>query len=72
MISALCFVKVAPGKVNQVGEALAAIPGVRTVYSVTGSVDLVTVIEVPGHEGVADVVGSFTAAADGKIGRAHV
>ena len=56
MISALCFIQVQPGKVNAAGRRIAQIPGVRQVYSVTGKIDLVAVIEVVDHDRVADVV----------------
>ena len=56
MISALCVVQVAPGKVNEVGQAMAEIKGVRSVYSVTGKIDMVALIEVVDHDRVADVV----------------
>ena len=67
-MSALCFIKVAPGKVNEAAAALTAIPGVRTVYSVTGAVDIVAIIEVIDHEKVADVVNLFVTRVPGVIG----
>lgn len=56
MITALCFVQVLPEHVNDAGAAIARIPGVRAAYSVTGSIDLVALIEVASHEDVARVV----------------
>lgn len=56
VISALSFVHVEPGRLNQVGEAISRIDGVRAVYSVTGAIDFVVVIEVVDHDGVARVV----------------
>lgn len=56
MISALCFIQVATGQVNAVGAAVADIAGVRQVYSVTGTIDLVALIEVTNHDAVADIV----------------
>lgn len=56
MITALCFIKVAPDSVNAAGEAIARIPGVRSAYSVTGQIDLVALIEVTSHDDVAHVV----------------
>ena len=56
MITALCFVQVAPEYVNDAGIAISRISGVRAVYSVTGTIDIVAIIEVPDHEKVADVV----------------
>ena len=41
MLTALCFLQVKSGHINEVGEALTRVPGVSTVYSVTGKIDLV-------------------------------
>ena len=65
MISALCFIQVQPGKVNSAGRAIAQITGVRQVYSVTGKIDLVAVIEVVDHDRVADVVSDGISGVDG-------
>lgn len=65
MISALCFIQVQPGKVNAAGRAIAQISGVRQVYSVTGKIDLVAVIEVVDHDRVADVVSDGISGIDG-------
>ena len=65
MISALCFIQVQPGKVNSAGRAIAQITGVRQVYSVTGKIDLVAVIEVVDHDRVADVVSDGISGIDG-------
>lgn len=65
MISALCFIQVQPGKVNSAGRTIAQITGVRQVYSVTGKIDLVAVIEVVDHDRVADVVSDGISAVDG-------
>jgi DNA-binding Lrp family transcriptional regulator len=56
MITALCFIHVEPGSINEAGQAIADIPGVRAAYSVTGDIDLIALIEVQDHEGVARVV----------------
>lgn len=56
MITALCFIHVDPGSINEAGQAIADIPGVRAAYSVTGDIDLIALIEVSDHEGVATVV----------------
>ena len=65
MISALCFIQVQPGKVNSAGRTIAQITGVRQVYSVTGKIDLVAVIEVVDHDRVADVVSDGISGVDG-------
>ncbi|MFM1917100.1 MAG: hypothetical protein RJB01_615 [Actinomycetota bacterium] len=56
MITALCFIQVEPSAINSAGSSIADIPGVRAAYSVTGEIDLIALIEVKDHEGVATVV----------------
>ncbi len=56
MVTALCFIRVEPRLVNDVGSEIARLPQVRTVYSVTGQLDIVAIIEVPDVESVATVV----------------
>ena len=67
MISALCFIQAVPGKINDVGRAIAAIPGVRSAYSVTGKIDMVALIEVTDHDRVAEVVNDGIGAVDGVL-----
>ena len=56
MITAICFINATPDHISSAGNAIAQIEGVRSVYSVTGKIDLVAIIEVKDHEQVADVV----------------
>ena len=56
MVTALCFITVEPNRVNEVGSEIARVPQVTTVYSVTGQLDIVAIIEVPDVEAVATVV----------------
>ncbi len=56
MVTALCFIQAAPESINDAGQAIAAIDGVRAAYSVTGEIDLIALISVVDHEGVARVV----------------
>lgn len=56
MVSALVLMKIARNSINDVGQALADIPGVSEVYSVAGRYDLVCIIRVPDNEALADVV----------------
>jgi DNA-binding Lrp family transcriptional regulator len=56
MLTALCFLQVKSGLINEVGEALTRVAGVATVYSVTGKIDLVVVITVKDHDEVARIV----------------
>jgi DNA-binding Lrp family transcriptional regulator len=68
MVTALCFITVEPHRVNDVGAQIARIPQARTVYSVTGQLDLVVIIEVSEVDDVATVVTDMIGAIDGVIG----
>jgi DNA-binding Lrp family transcriptional regulator len=67
MITALCFVQVEPESINSAGRAIAEIPGVKAAYSVTGEIDLIALIEVTDHEGVASVVTDGVAKVPGVV-----
>jgi DNA-binding Lrp family transcriptional regulator len=56
MVTALCFITVEPARVNDVGAEIARLPQVRVVYSVTGQLDIVAIVEVPDVEDVPAVV----------------
>jgi DNA-binding Lrp family transcriptional regulator len=56
MVSALVLLNVERGKINQVGEELATLPGVTEVYSVGGRFDLVAIIRVPDNDRLAQLV----------------
>lgn len=56
MVSALVLLKTARGKINEVGDTLAALKGVTEVYSVGGRFDLVAVIRVPHNDDLAELV----------------
>lgn len=56
MITALASIIVDSSRIPEVAQELAGIPGVETVYSVTGEVDLVAVVTVRRHEDFAQVI----------------
>jgi DNA-binding Lrp family transcriptional regulator len=56
MITAIVFVKADVARIPEVAEQIAAIEGVSEVYSVTGQIDLITLVRVRSHEDVAAVV----------------
>lgn len=56
MITAVVFVKADVARIPEIAEAIAALDGVSEVYSVTGTIDLIALVRVRSHEGVADVV----------------
>jgi DNA-binding Lrp family transcriptional regulator len=67
MVTALCFITVEPDRVNDVGAQIARLPQARTVYSVTGQLDIVAIIEVSEIDDVAGVVTDQIGALDGII-----
>ena len=56
MVTAIVFVKAEVAKIPEVAEAIAALPGVSEVYSVTGAIDLIVIVRVSSHDQVAEVV----------------
>jgi DNA-binding Lrp family transcriptional regulator len=56
MITAIVFVKADVARIPEVAERIAALDGVSEVYSVTGQIDLITLVRVRDHDAVADVV----------------
>jgi DNA-binding Lrp family transcriptional regulator len=56
MVTTLVLINVAHGKINEVAETLAGMPGISEVYSVAGRYDLVVLIRVKSNEQMADLV----------------
>jgi DNA-binding Lrp family transcriptional regulator len=56
MITAIVFVKADVARIPEVAERIAAIDGVSEVYSVTGQIDLITLVRVRSHDDVATVI----------------
>lgn len=56
MINAIVFVKADVARIPEVAQEIAAIDGVSEVYSVTGKIDLITLVRVREHDDVAHVV----------------
>src|ERR1700709_575852 len=55
MITAIVFGKAARARIPEVAEAIAALEGVSEVYSVTGQIDLISLVRVSNHDDVARV-----------------
>lgn len=56
MITAIVLVKTDVARIPQTAEAIAEIPEVSEVYSVTGEFDLVAMIRVREHDRLNDVI----------------
>ena len=67
MITAIVFVKADVARIPEVAQAIAALDGVSEVYSVTGQIDLITLVRVKDHNDVASVVADRLNKVDGVI-----
>ena len=56
MVTAIVLVRAEIQRIPEVAEAIAQIPEVSEVYSVTGEFDLVAMVRVRTHEELADVI----------------
>lgn len=56
MITAIVFIKTAVAQVNEVAQAIADLPAVTEVYSITGEFDLIALVRVRHHDELADVI----------------
>jgi len=56
VITAIVLVETSVDRIPEVAAEIAELPGVSEVYSVTGDVDLVTIVRVHEHEQLADVI----------------
>ena len=56
MITAVVFITADVARIPEVAEQVAGLDGVSEVYSVTGQVDLITLVRVRNHDDVANVV----------------
>ena len=56
MITAIVLVKTDVDRVHEVAQAIADLPAVTEVYSVTGEFDLVALVRVREHDQLADVI----------------
>ncbi len=73
MYTALVLLNTEKGKINEVAEALADIPGITEVYSLAGPHDLAAIIRVPELDGIADVVTGHMLKIDGiRDSQTHV
>lgn len=68
MVTAIILLNIARGRVNEVADRLAALPGVAEVYSVAGRFDLVAIVRVAANEGLADLVTRHMVDLDGILG----
>ena len=56
MITAIVLVATEVDRIPEVAQAIADIPGVSEVYSVTGDADLIAMVRVREHDELAEVI----------------
>lgn len=56
MITAIVFVQADVARIPEVATAIADLPGVTEVNSVTGKIDLIALVRVRDHDAIAQVV----------------
>jgi len=56
VITAIVFVQADVARIPEVATAIADLPGVTEVYSVTGKIDLIALVRVRDHDAIAQVV----------------
>ncbi|MBM9505445.1 Lrp/AsnC family transcriptional regulator [Actinacidiphila acididurans] len=56
MITAIVLIKTSVDRIPEIAEAIAALPNVSEVYSVTGAYDLIALVRVGRHDDLADII----------------
>ena len=56
MVTAIVMVQAERQRIQETAEALAGVPGVREVYSVTGEWDIVALLKLERYDDLDDVV----------------
>jgi DNA-binding Lrp family transcriptional regulator len=67
MITAIVLIDTDAARIPEVAAAIAEVPGVSEVYSVTGEVDLIAMVRVREHEGLADVIADKLSKVQGVV-----
>jgi DNA-binding Lrp family transcriptional regulator len=70
VITAVVLISAERSALPNLGEDLAAIPGVSEVYSVTGEFDFIAMVRAKAHDDLADIVTSKIAQTRG-VARTH-
>ncbi len=67
MITAIVLIDADPARIPEIAAAVAEVPGVSEVYSVTGEIDLIAMVRVREHEQLADVIADRMSKVEGII-----
>ena len=67
MLTAIVLIDVDASRIPEVAAAIAELPGVSEVYSVTGEIDLIAMVRVREHEDLADVIADQVSKVEGVV-----
>ena len=67
MITAIVSIVVEPHRIPEVAQEIVDIAGIEQVYSVTGDVDLIAVVNVRAHEDLAGVIAGGLSRVEGVL-----
>jgi len=67
MVTAIVMVQAERQRIQETAEALAGVPGVREVYSVTGEWDIVALLKLERYDDLDDVVTGHLRKVDGIL-----
>ncbi|GLY19370.1 AsnC family transcriptional regulator [Kineosporia sp. NBRC 101677] len=67
VITSFVLLQARPDRIPEVATEIAAIEGVREVYSVTGDVDLVAIVRVEKQDDLADIIADHLGKVEGVV-----
>jgi DNA-binding Lrp family transcriptional regulator len=67
MVTAIVLIDVEAGRISETAQQIADLPGVQSVYSCAGDVDLIAIVSAADHEGIADLIPGHIAKVPGVI-----
>ena len=67
MLTAIVLIDSDAARIPEVAAAIADLPGVSEVYSVTGEVDLIAMVRVREHDDLADVIADKVSKIEGVL-----
>jgi DNA-binding Lrp family transcriptional regulator len=65
MLTAFVMIHVEPSKIAEIAQAIANMPNVAEVYSVTGEFDIMAIVRLPEYDRLAEIVPQELARLDG-------
>lgn len=65
MVTAIVLIDVESALITTAAQAVADLPGVKSVYSCAGDVDVIAIVEADDHEGIAVLIPDHIAKVDG-------